>query len=404
MKIGFVIGPTGGKWDGTYYDKMQKDKKNRAWLENVPSKLNINEYGTPYKIKKQNQNRPHVRIDVATAYALKYFMKQKLPTFKLDIIPANEISVARFRKNDMVINQFMDVLIVPFMKQFEKNGIPHEKLRDIYEQTKDIIYPPVNYANLVYNKCAYYSYLKSKNIPTAPTYCISKEEYKTNKRQSIVDIIKFMKKLNIRKVLLKPVHGTDGVDISTVNLTTITKTSAELSKILSKLFRNKRYPQIVVQQYIKEFETKFPQLRLYYIGNKHLFTVMNQYKWKTGFRNYRPTNEVGSKFNHAYTQNVPYLKSCIKKEGAKVMKSLGKFFKGYPKLITRLDFACCVYNKKNKNGTTNKCRKFFVNELEFNPGLYLHMDGPRKFNFDKKLALQLIQVIKRYHKTRIQFS
>ena len=82
----------------------------------------------------------------------------------------------------------------------------------------------------------------------------------------------------------------------------------------------------------------------------------------------------------------------------KVLMSLSPMFKGYPKLVTRLDFACCL-KKSNKI-----CSNFFVNEIEFNPGLYTHADDNNRFFLDMKIAKQLLKVIKQYKRRRVPFS
>ena len=208
MKIGFVLGPQGFKWQNTYYDKFRLTKKTK-WLESVPSKYHINENGHKWNPKSGDI---FIRIDVATAYALKYILPAK---HKLDIIPITEVSVKRFRENDMVITQYMDLLIDPYIKSFQKNDIPHEKLRIVYEKTKDIIYPPMNYTNMIINKCNYYSYLRSKNINIAPTFCIHRNSYD---KVQLNKLLKYIKAKKINTLFIKPASGTDGYDIKTMKV------------------------------------------------------------------------------------------------------------------------------------------------------------------------------------------
>ena len=72
----------------------------------------------------------------------------------------------------------------------------------------------------------------------------------------------------------------------------------------------------------------------------------------------------------------------------KAIKAVKPMFAGAPMLITRVDFGCCLKSSGPKE------KRFFLNEIEFNPGMYLHADGQRKFNMDKKIAKQLVKVVK----------
>jgi hypothetical protein len=373
MKIAFIIGPQGGKWQGTYYDKFLVDKS-RPWLENIPSKYYIDDDGNV--INKKSENK-YVRIDVSVFYALKYYLHKDHTLVGLE---ASSLTEDSFKNYDLVINQFMDLLIVPFIKKYEQNKIPHEKLRILYEKYQDKIYPPVQYANLIYDKCKYYDYLRNLNFNIAPTVCVSKGNYDS------LELAKKFIDMGWTKVFAKPVYGTDSVDtklISGIYKSKLSQAKSNIEKYIQKTFKQDRYPKIVFQKYMKDFENTVPQIRMYYVGDTYQYSVLTMNDGTT----YRPKTDVSKNYNIEHTRKFGQLKA-LKEKSSKILKNISRdYFGNTPKLVTRIDYGCCTGNSRKPNN-------FFVNEIEFNPGMYLHVDGQRKFNMDKKIALQLIKVIK----------
>ena len=353
MKVAFIIGPTGLKYQDTYYNKFKLERRN--YLKIVPKKYFINDNG-----KSVSNGDIYVRIDIAVAYYLKGSLKDSL-----DIIPAENLHAYNLDAYDLIINQFMDLLIVPFMKKYEKNEIPHLKLKEIYEKYSNKIYPSFDYQNLVYDKCKYYAMLKKINIKIADVYCL----YKIESHKGVYH--KISKDLNV-PFFAKPIHGTDSIDIQ------IIKNESEFNKYRRRIFKNAQYPGIIFQKYVKSFETTSPQVRMYYVGKTHQYSIIT---FSDG-RTYRPDDK-----------SEKYVKGDTYKLGSNVLKDLKSkskqildyiqktYFKSTPMLITRIDFGFFENSK------------YFVNEIEFNPGLYLHEGGERKFNMDIKISKQLLKVI-----------
>ena len=69
---------------------------------NIPKKYYIDDQG-----KITNKDEKYVRIDVAVYY----YLKSKIDIEKIEI---QNVSESTFEKYDLIINQFMDLLIVPF--------------------------------------------------------------------------------------------------------------------------------------------------------------------------------------------------------------------------------------------------------------------------------------------------
>jgi glutathione synthase/RimK-type ligase-like ATP-grasp enzyme len=383
MKIGYVIGPQGFKWQDTYFDKFPINHKLRPWLTKVPVKFYVDEDGHDWK--KDMTKKQFVRIDVAVGYGLKYYIDQ-MNGVTLELIPAENLSVRKLNQFDLVINQFMDLLIVPFMKQFEQGGVPHKKLLNIYENTKTTLYPPFEYHKLIIDKCKYYAFLKSKGVSISPTMCVKKTEYIKNPKKSIEDLIAFIQTEKLNKVFTKPVHGTDSTGIKLFNNTKSIAFKKQIKSHIDNLFKGKRYPGMVVQKYAKDFEKRIPQARLFFIGNKHLYTVLTK-RSKT----FRPQSETPGSEKTLF----PVPMKCLVKRANSIIRIIKKeYFGKMPMLLTRVDFGCCL--KTVSKDSNKQCLNFFINEIEFNGGNYVHMDNnkERRFMYDKKIIQQLIKVIK----------
>ena len=382
MRIVFIIGPQGKSYEPFYYDKFSLTK--RPWLSNVPKKYHVSEDGDSISVGDIVTKR-FVRIDIAVGYCLKYLY----PNDDITLLNINKVTNKELSKYDLIINQFMDLLINPFIKKFEKNGKHHEKLRILYETHKEKIYPPINYENLVYDKCLYYDFLKDVKIPIAPTYCISRSEYNTDKNSKVGKLLDTAIKERWGKIFAKPVEGADSINAVALakNRRLSTKTrhliKNDVNNYLNKTFSSHmKYPKIVFQKFIKQFESSIPQIRMYFLGNKLQYSILNMANGET----MRPKNE-----DPENGVNFKYYK-FVKDIAENILKYVRMgFFKKAPLLITRLDFGCCLNNTKKQD-------QFFLNEIEFNPGLYLHLHGEKRFNFDYKVAKQLGRVIAFYKK------
>ena len=390
-QVAFIIGPQGLAWKGTYYDKFIMDKKMRPWLESIPDKYHLDKHG--HKYKPSDDHRPYIRIDVAVGYGLKHMLKDN-KNIQIDILTPNDITIKKFSKYDLIINQFMDELIVPFLKRFEKSGIPHKKLKEVYTQFKDKIYPPMNYHHMIVNKCAYYEFLKSKKVPVLPTFCIKKSELANNQGKVLSDLKNYITKHKLKNIFTKPVHGTDSTGVKLFKKVNTKTFSPILLDHMKKLFKKKQYPGIILQKYASDFEKTIPQARMYFIGHKYMYTVLNK-----NDDTYRPQEENKSS---NVKDKLPL--GCLKKQAKRILKLLQPFFGKNPMLITRIDFGCCL--NKPSNNAAKQCLNFFVNEIEFNPGNYVYMDSndKRRFMFDKHVIKQLMKVVSTKNKLQYPIS
>ena len=367
MKVAFIVGPSGPKYGDTYYDKVPVTES-RTWLMNIDKKYWITDSNKKWNPKMGDDER-YVRLDHAVALLLNKVVSANHPGVVFKIISATELSFKKLVGFDLIINQFMDELIVPHIEKLSDRGNPHAKLRRIYKRYETKLYPPSNYANLVYDKCKYYSYLKSKNIPIAPSKCIDLD-INYSKTMTIPNLVAHFKKERWSKIFAKPVHGTDSKDIDLFDSRDY-KLKAKLKKYMGGLINKKRYPGVVFQKFMKDFEKTQPQIRSYWLGDKLLWIIINNIN---GTDIKVTAVELKKQFPNAMV---------ITKQ---VLKAITPLFSGQPKFITRIDLGCCL-----KTGNKNT---YFVNEIEFNPGMYAHLSGHERGFLDIKMATQFISIIR----------
>lgn len=365
-KIGFVLGPQGFRWQDTYYDKFQKNKALRPWLESVPPKFHIDEDGRQWRPGGGGE-APFVRIDVAVGYGLKSVLAKTHPKIKFDLIPASELTSKLVAEYDLVINQFFDGLVVPFLKRFEgRDGSPQKRLMTLYEKHANKMYPPMEYHKLIMNKCDYYAFLSKIGESVLPTLCVRRDD---NPRAFFDEkLVPFLKANKITQLFTKPVHGTDSVGVRLFTDVRRKTFRADFVNHVNKVFKNKQYPGIVLQRFAKEFETSKPQARMYFIGGKYMYTVLTK---RGDAYLYQNDND-----------EIPF--DELKQRAQRIIRAFKSYFGSVPMFLTRVDFGCCLNSSK-----------FFVNEIEFNGGNYVHMDikPGRRFMYDKHMIEQLVKVI-----------
>lgn len=223
------------------------------------------------------------------------------------------------------------------------------------------VWPSYKLASFVMDKCKYYKYLNSKNIPTADTYCV-----KSNK--NIKPLIAKLQKGKLNKVFVKPVGGDSGTNTSSHRAP-----FNSLQKTVKDLLDSKKYPKIAVQRFMNFSTEDSPEYKCLFVGHKLQYIV------KTHSLGYflgviKPSNKTKK------VQGI--LKLCMR-----VLKAFEE--KHGPLLMCRIDVG---YDSVNK--------RFFVNELEHAPGTYgdnlIHNEklySTRMWTFDSNLAKEIIKQV-----------
>jgi hypothetical protein len=321
--------------------------------------------------------------------AIGMYLKNKYPNnpdFKIaiDFITPEEISLQRFKKNDIVF-----VIIYDLLECFHLGSKANFKKFKTALKSADNVYPPYAYQKFINNKCTYYKYLADKKIPVAPTHCITKQKWLT--RDSDAYTNKLINKIQGNKwesIIAKPVYGQeskdfakfmapkkplncDSGDCSEGEFCNKTKLKKYLSKNIPK------YKSIIIQEYIPGFDKDNPEYRMYFIDGIYAYCVVT-----TNHIVQTPRQEGGkykvSKSDWDY----------LMKFGRRVMDSLPKFnLPGLNKspILTRIDVG---------TGLKDVPKSFFVNEVEFVPSLYIE---DQKFPVVEEIAESLLGVAFEYH-------
>ena len=204
-----------------------------------------------------------------------------------------------------------------------------------------------------------------------------KARFADHEKVSVINKI-WSKAQEWKEMFGKPVHGTDSGD---VGRPWDFENKMGVQKYMANVFSSpNRYPAIVFQKFMVDFELNFPQIRLYYLGDKYHHSIV---EWKTPYPN--GTSRLSK------PSDAKFL-SKAKTFAKKVLKAVSPFYKGAPKYLTRIDVGCCIQEGKIKPSS------LFLNEIEVLAGAYLFYDGERRLNFDYKLGQQAVKVIEHFRK------
>ena len=150
---------------------------NFKWAEKKKDELlNINSTKKPWlkgarkDLTISRESKTCVPVDVA----LGLYIETHYPKVLVDYIKPSEISIARFKQNNIVFLMQYDLLEAFHL---DKNNF------EVFKKTLEVctnVYPPYIYQKFINNKYTYYEYLKYKGLPIAPTICITNNIYQQN--------------------------------------------------------------------------------------------------------------------------------------------------------------------------------------------------------------------------------
>ena len=369
LKIGIVLN----------YKKAEK-KKDELYCINKYPWLAIaaqKEY-TKYCIKKQG--KLCVPADVAIGLFLESLsnISGGQVKIKVDYITPDEISVERFRKNDIVY-----IVIYDLLESFHLSKTGNfDKFKHAL-QTCDNVYPPYEYQKFINNKCSYYKYLEKKRIPVAPTHCITRKKWlKRDSDKYTSSVLDKVKSNKWHSIIAKPVYGQESKDFAKFLTNddckgcenSIDSQHGRLKKYLSRNIP--KYKSIVIQEYIPGFDKSNPEFRTYFVDGIYAYTVVTTDKIVA-----TPRQEGGK-----YPVPASHWK-YIMKFSKRVMDSLPKFdLPGLNRnpILTRIDIG---------SGLEGVPFTYFVNEVEFVPSLYIE---DQNFPVVEELAKSLMKVAFEY--------
>lgn len=362
-------------------------KSSRHWLKHVPNSNTKGPKG-PYAILKNNGNlknqvydRPgkYVYIYMSVYY---YLVKMYGNQHHFDLIFPNDITFDRLNNNDINFYNFFDPVAqatIDVKKAFEYENL----LRAL---PKDKVYPPVSFIDIQHDKCKYYNYLEKRGLPVVPTFCITLAEWKSSnatKEQLVRKLFQQSKERGFQQTFVKPVMGTSGSYTTVYPQKGETDAAAlkRITKHLSEVFA-KRYPKVVLQEFVPEFATDTVEVRMMFVGNRYQYSIVSESRG----------NGDGEAFGMAAIKNEggtynfsPALRDRLKRLGERVVKNIQPLYGKLPPLVTRVDVGCCL-----------KGKGYFVNEIEYAPAFLTSWFKKRNKNMiDKTIAEQMMSIIRK---------
>uniref|UniRef100_A0A6C0I8F2 ATP-grasp domain-containing protein n=1 Tax=viral metagenome TaxID=1070528 RepID=A0A6C0I8F2_9ZZZZ len=315
---------------------LNVNSRSMDWL----SLANNKEY-SKFCIKKNR--RKFIPADVAIGV----YLTGKYPDqVIIDYITPDEISTRRFKQNDIVF-----VIIYDLLEAFHLSDRLKFLKYKLALKNSNNVYPPYEYQKFINNKCTYYKYLSKKNIPVAPTYCITRQKwFLKNPDNYVNNLVAKIKHNKWESIVAKPVYGQESLDFA--KFMGIAKKKVQLKNYLTR--NVPKYKSIVLQEYIKGFDKNNPEIRMYFINGKYMYSIVT-----TNYRIGPPVQENG-------TYKIPSKNwSYLRQLSQSVMDSLPKLdlpgdFKS--PILTRIDIG---------SGLEGVPYGYFVNEIEFVPSLYI---------------------------------
>jgi len=309
MKLGFIVG------------RENEVCHNKELKKLTPTKYLVN-------------NKLHIDVAIAMTVKLNY------PGVTVDIISPKDISLSRFKKNDINFVVGYDYINAvnddPWIKKFEGNQ-GNKKVLDLYKNKDSKLFPPYEHMNFIWDKKKYLTKFKRANIPINPTIFI----------KGTVSVPKLLAQIGTYKwadFIIKPIGGTTSYGVGIFKLRDVL---GEPTKLLDYFSENGEfYNEFLVQPLIKGFK-QHGEIKSYWINGEFSYAV-----------NILDRGEDDYKVQDVIDEKV--LSKC-KEIGEKVIKTIPKLKmmgKTTIPISTRIDLTCCLDNKPLKS------MKFYVNEIE----------------------------------------
>ena len=235
MKLGFIV----GRENEVYH--------NKELLNNTPKKYLVN-------------NKLHVDVAIAMTVKLRY------PSITVDIILPKDISLSRFKQNDInfvvgydFINAVNDDPWVPKFAGERGNN----KILEIYKNNSAKLFPSYEYMDFIWNKKKYLTKIMKRGIPISPTIYISN-------KVSVPNLLAKIDYNNWNNFIIKPIGGTTSYG---VGLFSLTKVLNKPSILLDYFLENgELYDNYLVQPLIKGFK-KYGEIKSFWINGEFSYAV-----------------------------------------------------------------------------------------------------------------------------------
>lgn len=350
MKIAIIVGIN---TDAISEERFPK------WLEDIDDKtFNLSK-------EKWDYDEYGLGSDVSVAYYVKKYYKGA----DVEILTKKDISLKRFNDFDIIFGLFDPYYYTHSMKSSDA----YKKYNNIIRNTKAIFCQPLELQKFVLNKKLYTDTLKKNGIPVMDTISFLIKD-SMNPLTMINKITKQCENWGTKDFITKPQPGGFGIGFKKWNLDSVVKNDKQFKSYLKKIEKQVRIekPLLLVQKFVPEFE-KFYEVRTYWLNGEYshsMGTIIDPLSLGVGgFEKVKfayPKSEYKSRVFNTY-DDIPEkledeLVNKLKIMGKKILRIIPQDKNG-PPFLFRIDFGCCIDNKKN-------CRDYFVNELEYVPNLF----------------------------------
>ena len=368
MKVGIVVGIN---TDAISEDRFPK------WLEDIDDKT--------FNLSKEKWEGDYgLSSDVAIAHYVRKFYKEA----DVEILTKKDVTLKRFNEFDIIYGFFC-----PYYNAHKlKSSDGYKKYNDIIRKTTALFCQPLELQKFVLNKKLYTDTLESKGIPVVDTIAFTIKDNMNVK--NIINKVRIQcNRWGTNTFITKPQPGGFGIGFKKWNLDKILKSDKGFTSYMKKIEKQVRIekPLLLVQNFVPEFE-RFYEVRTYWLNGKYchsMGTIIDPSSLGVGgFEKVKfayPKSEYKARVFNTYDE-IPEkiedeLIEKLKTMGRKILKIIPQDKNG-PPFLFRIDFGCCVDNKKN-------CRDYFVNEIEYNPNLF--PEYSTHIDFLKKVGEAIIQ-------------
>lgn len=349
MKVGIVVGIN---TDAISEDRFPK------WLEDIDDKT--------FNLSKEKWDGEYgLGSDIGVAYYVKKNYKEE----HVEILTKKDVSLKRFNEFDIIFGLFDPYYYTHAMKSSDA----YKKYNSIIKNTSAIFCHPLELQKFVLNKKLYTETFQKKGIPVMETISFLIKD-NMNSSTMINKIRKQCETWGTKNFITKPQPGGFGIGFKKWDLEKIIKNDKQFKSYLKKIEKQVRIekPLLLVQNFIPEFE-RFYEVRTYWLNGQYshsMGTIIDPSSLGVGgFEKVSfayPKSEYNARVFNTY-DDIPEkiedeLITKLKTLGRKVLKTIPQDKNG-PPFLFRIDFGCCLDNKKN-------CRDYFVNEVEYVPNLF----------------------------------
>lgn len=343
MRIGILITPSMSS-EQTKNELIPINDR-RPWLHGLPDKYII----------LDDDSEPNTTDDVSIGRYISARLGRNAKVTLIDPLSPHAIDIARSQ-------HVVFLLIYDMLEAF--HTLPKRLFRRVERLFRlPNVYPPWRFQRLINHKNFYYAYLRRRGVPVLPFLHLSKASFTTRPKAAVDAVMRFAD-AHRGEIICKPVYGQESIDFFQFG-SPLESTRVEAH--MEKMF--KTYSGLVYQPFIENLQSR--EYRVFFFGEQPLYLVRTGEE--DGFtimaKDARGKRAEIVRFAHTAVKALP-----------------PATFRGVPvpRLLTRVDVACCYGDSR-----------WFISELEFVPSLFVDWtEGMLKgVQVDRLLADRMIVLL-----------